>query len=141
MTAKLLASLNDPEFKTYAMRALLSPLVKRQDAIFNIGRTALLISTLARGDYSLLAEAMQDSLHQPKRFNIFKGTKEAIAAALKAGAYGAALYGAGPGILALSSRNATPSVARAMERSFKKLGRGAKTFVLSCDTSGAKTLS
>jgi homoserine kinase len=141
MTPKLLASLTDSKFKTHAMRALLAPEVKRQDAVFNIGRTALLISALTGGDYSLLGEAMQDRLHQPQRFVIFKGTEEAIGAALKAGAYGAALSGAGPGILAVSSGSAARRVAQAMGHSFKKTGRRAKIFILNGDAQGARVVA
>jgi homoserine kinase len=138
LTPKQAASLADPELKTYAMRALLSPDVKRQDAIFNIGRTSLLIAALLEGDYSLLAEAMQDRLHQPKRFEIFKVTPLAIAAALKAGAYGAALSGAGPGILALSHSGTARRVANAMEHEFKKQKRRTRVFILNGDVHGAK---
>ena len=53
--------------KTNEMRALLPPDVPREQAVFNIQRTALLIDCLHRGDLSLLRFATEDVLHQPAR--------------------------------------------------------------------------
>ena len=121
--------------KTHAMRAILKPSVPRQDAVFNIGRTALFIACLMRRDFGRLSEAMQDRLHQPVRFReMYRHADPAIKAAKKAGAYGAALSGAGPGIVAL----AAPKNARAVERALHRSLAGAKTYLLKCDQVGAQ---
>eukprot|EP00629_Pelagomonadales_sp_RCC1024_P012082 CAMPEP_0119275924 /NCGR_PEP_ID=MMETSP1329-20130426/14604_1 /TAXON_ID=114041 /ORGANISM="Genus nov. species nov., Strain RCC1024" /LENGTH=388 /DNA_ID=CAMNT_0007276345 /DNA_START=174 /DNA_END=1340 /DNA_ORIENTATION=+ len=89
--------------KTEEMRALLPGNVPREEAVFNIQRTALLIDCLHRGDLSLLTIATEDVLHQPARSTIYPHLKPMVRAALDAGAHGAFLSGAGPTILAICS--------------------------------------
>ena len=89
--------------KTNEMRALLPPDVPREQAVFNIQRTALLIDCLHRGDLSLLRFATEDVLHQPARATIYPHLKPMCQAAINAGAHGAFLSGAGPTILAICS--------------------------------------
>jgi len=89
--------------KTNEMRALLPAEVPREQAVFNIQRTALLIDCLHRGDLSLLKIATEDVLHQPARSTIYPHLKPMCRAALEAGAHGAFLSGAGPTILAICS--------------------------------------
>lgn len=89
--------------KTNEMRALLPPEVPREQAVFNIQRTALLVDCLHRGDLSLLKIATEDVLHQPARSTIYPHLKPMCRAALDAGAHGAFLSGAGPTILAICS--------------------------------------
>ena len=102
--------------KTNEMRALLPPDVPREQAVFNIQRTALLIDCLHRGDLSLLRFATEDVLHQPARATIYPHLKPMCQAAINAGAHGAFLSGAGPTILAICS-------ARRAATSSRKRGR------------------
>ena len=88
---------------TNEMRAKLVPHLSRADAIYNIGRAALLVNALATGQLSLLKQATQDRLHQPARGEVFKGLNTIIKAALNGGAHGAFLSGAGPSVMALTS--------------------------------------
>ena len=74
----------------------------REQAVFNIQRTALLIDCLHRGDLSLLRFATEDVLHQPARATIYPHLKPMCQAAINAGAHGAFLS-AGPTILAICS--------------------------------------
>lgn len=87
---------------TAQARALLPARVSRDDAVFNIGRTALLVNALATGDLDGLRVATQDRLHQPYRSALFPSMRLIIQAALDAGALGAFLSGAGSTVLALA---------------------------------------
>ena len=88
---------------TEKARNLLTPNVDRANAVFNVGRAALLINALATGDLANLKVATQDRLHQPDRSVIFPSMKVIIQAALNAGARGGFLSGAGSSILALTT--------------------------------------
>lgn len=88
---------------TNEMRSQLAPQVSRQDAIYNIGRAALLVNALATGRLELLKQATQDRLHQPARSQVFRAMNTIIKAALNGGAHGAFLSGAGPAVLALTT--------------------------------------
>jgi homoserine kinase len=85
---------------TLESRKTLPEAVSRADAIFNAGRCALLSVALGSGRLDLLGVAMQDRLHQPRRAEGFPYLDAAIAAAMGAGAHGAALSGAGSSVIA-----------------------------------------
>ena len=71
------------------------------DAVFNIGRTALLVAALAAGDTGALRSATQDRLHQDLRLAAVEPSKEALRAALDAGAWCSWLSGSGPTVAAM----------------------------------------
>lgn len=100
--SELQAVLVIPELRvpTREARRVLPGSVPFQDAVFNVGRAALLVAALSSRRYDLLREAMRDRLHQPYRAPLVPGLEEALGAAERAGALGAALSGAGPGLLA-----------------------------------------
>ena len=87
---------------TEQARAILEPNVTRADAVFNIGRVALLVQALATCDLTGLAVATDDRLHQPARQTMFPAMRNLFRAALGAGALGVFLSGAGPTVLALA---------------------------------------
>ena len=88
---------------TEEARGLLGSEVPRSDAVFNIGRVALLVRAMATGDLEGLDIATDDRLHQPARQTIFFPMNNIIRAALGAGALGAFLSGAGSTVLALAT--------------------------------------
>ena len=83
-------------------RNILASEVAREDAVYNIGRSALLVQSLVTGDLHNLKYATQDMLHQPQRQKQFFPMKNIIKAAMEAGAFGAFLSGAGSSILAFT---------------------------------------
>ena len=99
----LVAFIPDFDMPTSEARTLLAPTVPRTDAVYNVGRTALLVAALAQSDLDLLRVATQDRLHQPQRQAVFPAMKNLINAALGAGAHGAMLSGSGSTVLAFTS--------------------------------------
>lgn len=87
---------------TAKARAVLEPNVAREDAVYNIGRAALLVNALATGRLDALDVATRDRLHQPQRERIFPQMRLLFRAARQAGALGVFLSGAGSTILALT---------------------------------------
>ena len=98
----------DVRWQTHTARSVLPKSVSRADAIFNIGRTALVIDALRNGDLDLLQKAMVDRIHQSYRL---KHIPAGIAAYKTARQFGAvALSGAGPSIICfVSPGNAEPA--------------------------------
>ena len=76
-------------------RAALCPSVPFADAVFNVGRTALLVAALAAGDIHALRTATEDRLHQDQRFALSPMSRQALTAALDAGAWCGWLSGSG----------------------------------------------
>jgi homoserine kinase len=85
------------EWPTRLARAVLPRSVSRADAVFNIGRTALVVDALQKGDLDLLQKVMQDRIHQSYRLKHIPGGMTAFKTAGQFGA--AALSGAGPSII------------------------------------------
>jgi homoserine kinase len=106
------------EMSTKEARAVLPPNISLQDAAHNSSRTALFVAafTAPGGKLEWLAEAMNDRLHQPYRSQLFPQLPGLIDAAQRAGAYGAALSGAGSTVLAFTSRERAASVRDAFLR-------------------------
>ena len=90
----------DQPVETARARAVLPDMVSRADAVYNVGRTALLMAAMMTGDFELLPHALDDRLHQSQRASLMPGYSAAREAALELGAYGVTLSGAGPTILA-----------------------------------------
>jgi homoserine kinase len=92
----------DFEMPTGESRKLLPKELSKEDAVHNIGRAALLVAALARGEWDALDLATQDRLHQPARAQIFPAMPDIFAAAKDAGALCAYLSGAGSTIAAFA---------------------------------------
>jgi homoserine kinase len=93
------------QLPTHVARAALQRTVSRQDAVYNLQRTALFTAALAQQRYDLFWEAMHDRLHQPQRESLVPGLAEALALPRMPGLLGIALSGAGPSIVALVNGN------------------------------------
>ena len=110
--------------------AALSHSVAFADAVFNVGRTALLVAALAAGNVHALRTATEDRLHQDQRFARSPGSRAALEVALEAGAWCGWLSGSGPTIATLCSPEEAEALAVALP------GDGRST-VLAMDLEGA----
>jgi homoserine kinase len=104
----------DHETPTSSSRRLLPDHVSLDDAVFNIGRTALLVAALAAGEFDVLRAASEDRLHQDRRLSRARDSRGAIEAALHAGAWCAWLSGSGPSVAAIADPARADRVAAAL---------------------------
>ncbi|MGA8941436.1 MAG: homoserine kinase [Thermoactinomyces sp.] len=91
-----------PEYRllTDTARKALPEKYSRHDAILSSSRANLLVAALFLKKWDLLKTAMQDSFHQPYRETLVPGLSEGLKKATDHGAYGIALSGAGPTMIA-----------------------------------------
>ena len=133
-----------PDFylSTKSAREVLPTEVSMRDAVFNISHAAMMVAALARGSEKHLKNAFTDALHQNYRASLIPGMFDVFAAAKKAGAYGAALSGAGPCLIAFvpAHRKCTEAVAAAMQDAFRAHEIEARPLHLRLDTKGARVL-
>lgn len=101
---------------TEAARQALPDSIPLADAVFNAQRMALWIEAAHRRDWSLLAPAGMDRLHQPYRASLVPGMQPLIDAALHHGAAFAALSGSGPTIISLVPSSRVMDAARAITK-------------------------
>jgi homoserine kinase len=135
---KVVVAVPDFAVSTTAARRALPERVSHRDAVFNVGRSGLLLGALATGEYELLRVAMQDRLHQPYRSHLVPGLEDVIEAAVANGAYGACLSGSGPAILAFAPDAHAPRIAPAMQAAFETRGVTSRSWALDVDLSGAR---
>lgn len=128
--------LPDFDFPTAAARAALPEFVPRADAIFNYSRLPLLLRALETADYTKLALAMQDRIHQPYRVPLVPGLAMALEAMVEAGAAGVALSGAGPSLIAFAAEGHTV-IAAAAQAAFAAAGLKSRTWILPIAQTGA----
>jgi len=128
-----------PDFRlpTKEARAALPRKVSMKDATYNISRAVLVTEAFRTGDLSLLDKAMTDKLHQPYRLKLIPRALSAMDAAREAGAAAVALSGAGPSLIAFSSK-AEADVGEAMKRAFEQAGLKVRIFRLGVSTQGAE---
>jgi homoserine kinase len=129
------------ELSTKEAREALPDRVPLEDAVFNSSRVALFLSALRQGRRDLLGDAMEDRLHQPYRKKLVPGLDDVIAAARKTGAWGAALSGAGPSVLALSPVKHAAAVAEAMSAAFRRADVTSISIDLAVNRRGARVIS
>lgn len=96
----ILAVIPDQLLYTEQARGVLPASYTREEAILASSRANLLVAALASGRWDLLGTAMQDRFHQPYRLDLVPGLAESIIEAQQHGAWGVALSGAGPTLIA-----------------------------------------
>jgi homoserine kinase len=129
----------DMQLDTKKARAILTKEVPREDAVFNLQRTALFSAALARHRYDLIGEAMRDRLHQTQRQSLVPGLAEALAIPPQQGLLGIALSGAGPSVLALTT-DRHKEIGAAIVAAFAQRGIRAVSRNLGIDRRGAQIL-
>ena len=134
---KAVIVLPENRLSTREARAVLPEKVSMQDAVNNLSHVALLVHALRENRMDLLATAMRDNLHQPYRMKLIPGAKEALQAAYETGAYGAALSGAGPGLIAFGGDN-LDAIGKAMQHAFENANVPSRVFHTQVTHEGAK---
>lgn len=128
----------DERVSTHDAREALPKQVPFSDAVFNIGRAALLTAAWATGKWDYLKWGMDDRIHQQYRSKLFKGGEvifsrvEALPECLSV-----AISGSGPSVLALVD-GAPARVAETMCKTFTEYGVRSQFFVLDSSAQGAR---
>ena len=94
------AHLAERRLSTEDMRRVLPAEVPLRHAVENLGRVAIGVAGIARGQWDLLADLTVDRLHEPYRSVPYPELPRLTGAAREAGALGSFLSGAGSTILA-----------------------------------------
>lgn len=131
-----------PEFSmpTEESRRRLPATLTRQEAVANIGRSALVVAALTQRRYDVLRVAVEDVLHQPARAALFPALYPLIEAATEAGAYGAYLSGGGSTVAAFVSPAQAEAVAAAMGRTAAAHQLQASTRVVALSARGTEVV-
>ncbi|MGE5474099.1 MAG: homoserine kinase [Ignavibacteriales bacterium] len=102
---KFVAFIPDFTLSTTKARMILPQLVSHNDAVFNLGRLALLVSSLSSGKFDNLAYGFEDKVHQPYRKRFIPDFDKIFSKSMEFGARGCYLSGAGPTLMAVVDSN------------------------------------
>ena len=126
--------------ETAEARRVLPAQVPRSTAVAQAASLAGLVMGLERGDGDVIRGSMTDWIAEPARRPLYRGHDEARAAALEAGAYGVAVSGAGPTLLALAHWGIAKSVGAAMVEGFRRASVAATAHAAEVDHAGARVI-
>ncbi|HHT47986.1 MAG TPA: homoserine kinase [Firmicutes bacterium] len=107
---------------TAEARRLLPQQVSLEEATFNLARTGLLVGACFSGRVDLFRLAMEDVLHQNRRAVLIPGFNQVLAKAYQEGAFGVALSGSGPTIIAFVPGTKEETVGEGMVSVFTQQG-------------------
>lgn len=138
---KLVFVIPDYEVPTSEARRVLPDVIKLEDTVFNIQRSALLVSALLTKDYKLLREAVKDKIHQIYREKLVPGLGKAIEESYKKGALATFLSGAGPTICSIVLEKEEDIGQTIKEIVENASGHNAQVKVLKATNTGVKVFS
>jgi len=119
-----------PANKTEKARSVVPKLVPMDKLVHNIGKAAAIASGFATGNVDLIGKSMLDAVVEPARAFLIPGYQQVRENALKAGACGVAISGAGPAMIAIVNKKKAdaPKIANAMKKGFESAGFSATAF-------------
>ena len=132
---RFVAIVPDRELRTAEAREVLTVLVPRDDAVFNLGRLGALIAGLADHRF-LRPSAGRDRLHQQQRTPLFPESMALLDALVDGGALMSCWSGAGPTLLGVCRRGESTSVAEAARSAMVSLGVEGRVLPLEADRTG-----
>ncbi|HEX9106194.1 MAG TPA: hypothetical protein VF832_03180, partial [Longimicrobiales bacterium] len=129
------------ELSTRAARAALPRQVTLPALVRYSANTGALIAACHSGDMALLGRALEEEIIVPVRAELIPGARQVMAAAMRAGAVGSSISGAGPSIFAFCDGGAggpaAKRVALAMIAAFRAAGVGASSIISPANVPGA----
>jgi len=117
--------------KTKKARSVVPKQIPIDKLVHNVGSAAAVASGFASGDVDLIGESMSDVIVEPERVTLIPGYGKVKEDALKAGAGGVAISGAGPAMIAIVNKRKARAfkVAEVMKKAFESEGLAATAFV------------
>jgi homoserine kinase len=104
----------DEAVPTEEARAALPEQVPIRDAVFNVAHGALLMLGIGTGDWELIAEGLDDRIHQPYREHLYPRSADLVRRTRQIGALGATFSGAGPTVLVWCQFEHTGTIVEAL---------------------------
>ncbi|WP_254531637.1 homoserine kinase [Natrinema gelatinilyticum] len=118
----VVACLPEMSVSTRDARGVVPRSAPLEEVVDTVGNAATLTVGMTRNDPELVGKGMCDDIVTPERTALIDGYEQVREAALKAGATGVTVSGAGPGILAVCHRRNRRAIASAMVDAFDAAG-------------------
>ena len=109
-----------PNKKTKVSRSVIPKTVKLSDSITNLANAANIVAGFLNKDSSLIGKSVEDVIVVPARKHMIPGFNNVKNNALRAGAFGVTISGAGPSVIAFASKKQNlTKIGAAMKKGFK----------------------
>jgi len=119
-----------PKKKTKVSRGVIPKKVKLTDSILNLSNASAIVAGFMRKDPELIGNSIKDVIVEPARQHMIPGFAKVKQNALKAGALGVTISGAGPSVIAFSKSSADlKKISLAMSRGFASTNTKCQTII------------
>jgi len=109
-----------PKKKTKVSRGVIPKKIKLTDSILNLSNAAAIVVGFMKKDLELIGSSIKDVIVEPARQHMIPGFTKVKQNALKAGALGVTISGAGPSIIAFSKSSSNlKKISIAMSKGFE----------------------
>jgi homoserine kinase len=119
-----------PKKKTKVSRGVIPKKVKLVDAVLNLSNASAIVAGFMKKDPELIGNSIKDVIVEPARQHMIPGYQKVKQNALKAGAYGVTISGAGPSVIAFSKNSFDlKKISNAMSKGFASANIECKTII------------
>ncbi|KAA8666482.1 homoserine kinase [Clostridium sp. MT-14] len=137
---KFVAMIPSFQVSTALSREVLPATYLKEDCIFNISRSAMLISALYNSEFDKLRICFGDRVHQPYRKNLIKHSEAIFKRSKELGSIGEFISGSGSTLMAVLDENVDEFM-KSMKNFLDKLEDNWNIMLLEPDLEGAKIAS
>ena len=122
--------LDVPKKKSKVSRGVIPKNVKFTDSVLNISNASAIVAGFMKKDSELIGNSIKDVIVEPARQHMIPGYAKVKENALKAGALGVTISGAGPSIIAFSQKSANlKKISLAMSKGFASANIKCQTII------------
>jgi homoserine kinase len=125
----IVAILPDIKVSTKAARELLPACVPVKEMVLNVGKACMLVAGAAAKDPYMIGRSLSGSFNEKYRSPLIKGYQDVKAGAMGQGAYGVAISGSGPSMIALGPKHKAIDIEKAMKEAFAAHGVACESYV------------
>ena len=119
-----------PKKKTKVSRGVIPKKIKLTDSILNLSNAATIVVGFMKKDPELIGNSIKDVIVEPARQHMIPGFAKVKENAIKAGAFGVTISGAGPSVIAFSKSSADlKKISLAMSRGFASANTKCQTVI------------
>ena len=129
-----------PQKKTKVSRSVIPKQIALSDSVINLSNAAAIVTGFIKKDSELIGSSIKDIIVEPSRAHLIPGFSSVKKNALKAGALGVTISGAGPSVISFATiKSNLTRIANAMKKGFRT--KKTDCIVVICKFSnGAKTI-
>jgi homoserine kinase len=119
-----------PKKKTKVSRSVIPRKISFRDSITNLSNAAAIVAGFMNKDPELIGKSIRDVIVEPARQHMIPGFAKVKENALKAGAFGVTISGAGPSVIAFSkSSGDLKKISLAMNKGFESAKTKCQTII------------